>query len=126
MCLSWSARAHKQTSNIDQQEKLPAGGRHAHSGQLHGIRAVQQGLHAGQGRGSPLGVLAPEQLAGRLPKVADLILHRLALPEFGTHCGQSACQGVHRIALLGACARGGCASALSGRSAPPQPCAACT
>lgn len=47
-------------------------------------------------------MLAPEQLAGRLPKVADLILHRLALPAFGAQYGQSACQSVHSIAVLGA------------------------
>ena len=61
-----------------------------------------RGCMLGGGGGSPLEVLAPEQLAGRLPKVADLILHRLALPAFGGQYGQSACQSVHKTALLGA------------------------
>lgn len=58
----------------------PAGRGHAHEGELHGVRPIQQGVGAGRRRRAPLGMLAPEQLARRLPKMADLVLHGRALP----------------------------------------------
>ena len=69
-----------QSDGLKRAVAAPAGGRHAHEGQLHGIGAIQQGMNAGRRRRAPLGVLAPEELARRLPKVADLVLHCRALP----------------------------------------------
>jgi hypothetical protein len=55
----------------------PAAGGHADGGQLHGVRGIQQGPEGGGGRRAPLGVLPPEQLAGGLPEMTNLVLHCL-------------------------------------------------
>lgn len=58
-------------------EDSPAGGRHADGQDAHGVRRVEQRLaRSGRWRATPR-VPAPEQLSRRLPKVADLVLHRL-------------------------------------------------
>ena len=78
---SGQSRVHRSEDGggVGGREK-PARGWHANSGELHGIGAIEERV-GGRGRWRAAPRVAPaEQLAWSLPKVADLVLHRLALP----------------------------------------------
>ena len=55
--------------------------------EAHGLRAVEERLQCGGGSAPPLGMCSSEELGWSLPKVADLVFHRLqhSTPKWPIH-----------------------------------------